>query len=447
MKRYFGPFKRRTKNEVVTEAVELNGTRSDYNGSQLTGGVTYPGLIPPEHHFYDSLITPEFQKKQAEGYVIQCPFTIRRESYSASPGGFSITWKAGTNPQYTSIYRNLCPMFQGHILKLGATVPEGRKAAMDEALTRVFAKANSGYADLLVDLFEIRSTIQMFAKAVRTLLALVATPGAFLDLAVAHVRGTERYVRIPPNGKRIPVTSLEGLWCELRFGWRPLLGTLEGVIKALSAIDLDKIRRVTYRATEEVNKIETNVTEVKENYTYGCVVLTNEVLVRHTEELRYRASFRAGILLEDTMSLQRALGLDARAIPIAAWDLVPYSFIVDRFVNIGNWIRSLRPIPHSEFGGSWVTERFTVEHRLRTEYLAVSRSCGAGTEYRHYNRTSGYAEGTAKVEGYTRSIHEHAPSLPTLRHDWSELQNLYNLVDALMLAIQRARPVFNNRRN
>jgi hypothetical protein len=334
-------------------------------------------------------------------------------------------------------------MFQedpwGYKLHFNRSLPESRSAASSEALSRAFSKANTGNVDLLIDLVQYKSLVDMFVKAAKTLLLLVRTPGAFLDLVKAHVKGNERYVRIPPSGKKVPVTSLEGLWCELRFGWRPLLGTLEGIVDVANRADLDQARRITYRATEEVDFFEEESSTWTLDWTTGCLVI-NEPVRKYTESLSYKSKFRAGILLEESTSMWRALGLDTRAIPIAVWDLVPYSFIVDRFVNVGNWLRSLRPIPSKEFGGSWVAERFTVEHRLRTEFLPISRSCGTGTAYRYYYRSSGFEEGLAKVEGYIRSIHEQAPLLPTLRHDWSKLNNIYNLIDAIMLAIQRARP-------
>lgn len=450
MKRYMGPFERKTKTDIVTPGTPLNGIQH-YNIGAPNESIEYvPGSIPDATRYYDTFITPRFEKLVGEGYIIQCPFTLVNTSFSALPGTYGTQQKEGDRATVTHSYSNICTMFQGgrgwYAMKLNPYSFPGRQAAATEALTRAYAKANSGDADLLIDLIQFRSMIDMFMKAGKTLLALVRTPGAFLDLVKAHLRGDERYVRIPPSGKKVPVSSLEGLWCELRFGWRPLLSTLEGIVDAFNRTDLDQARRITYRATEEIDYVQEEVSTGTLVWTFGCLVI-NEPVRTYTENLTYRSSFRAGVLLEDSTSMWRALGLDSREIPIALWDCVPYSFIVDRFVNVGNWLRSLRPIPSKDFGGSWVAERFTVEHRLRTEFLPFSRSCGTGTEYRYHTRFPGFEEGLTKIEGYVRSIHESAPLLPTLRHDWSKLQNLYNLIDAIMLAIQSARPAFNGRRN
>lgn len=451
MKRYHGPFNRVTKNDVTAESVPLTGLIRYYVGLPNAYTQEIPGSVPASTEYYDTLLTPKFNKLVGEGWIIQNPFTKVRTTFSAAPGSYSELMTAGTSPQVNHQYTNLCPMFQQptgyYKLALGPAMPSMRESAKSEALSRVFAKANTGNADLLVDLVQYRSMVNMFTKAVKTLIALVRTPGAFLDLVKAHLRGNERYVRIPPNGKKVPVTSLEGLWCELRFGWRPLLGTIEGIADAFNRYDLDQAKRTTYRATEEVNFKDEVVKTDRLTWTYGCLVLTDVPVRKHTETVSYESNFRAGVLIEDSTSMYRALGLDERAIPIALWDCIPYSFIVDRFINVGNWLRSLRPIPTKEFGGAWVAERFTVVHRLRTEFLSYSGFCGSGTTFRSYTRTPGYCEGSAQIEGYVRSIHEHAPLLPTLRHDWSELKNTYNLIDVAMLAIQRLRPDTNKRRN
>jgi len=441
MKRYFGPFERKFKTDIWGGSEDNSVSTLNY-GAPNQSTVIGRGYVPPNTSSYDTLITRNFNKLKDEGYIIQCPFTRIMTTYENRPGSFTERLVAGTVPTITEHrYTNLNPFFQGYSNELGLSDPQwGLSAAQDEALTRAFSKANSGNADLLIDLSQIRQTISMFASAGRTFCALVKAPGAFVDLVKARERDSKRKVRIPPHGRRVPVVSLSGLWCEGRFGWRPLMSTLEGIQEALIRDGLNQAKRVTYRATEEVKHHETKTRVSTLTWTTGALVFTNEPIVVYTEEASYEGSFRAGVLLEEAQDLWRALGLDARAIPIAIWDIIPLSFIVDRFVNIGNWIRSLRPIPSREFGGGWVTERATITHSLKTEYLPLSRSAGSGSSYRFYTRTAGQAYGAAKIDRIVRSIHERPSCLPVLRHDWLELKDLYNLVDAVMLVVQRAKP-------
>lgn len=442
LKRYPGPFKRVIRNEIVTDPVEVIAQMT-YNRPPLAPTYNYwSGEIPAAVQYYDSYLTPHFNKLVDDGWIIQCPFVRTRVSSSICPGNIRVDYRTGTSPA-SDVLTNFCTFIHSDLAYgwkplYSVHVAPGRDAAHSEALTRAFAKANSGNADLLIELSQLKKTVAMFVKACKTFVALLRSPGAFLDLVREHLRGTERYVRIPPHGRKVPITSLEGLWCELRFGWRPLLASLQGVIDALNRDDLGRPKRSTYRATENVDTTEKSVTIYNTKHSTGCLVV-DEPAFRHTETLRYNAEFRAGILLEDSATLLSALGLDARSIPIALWDCIPYSFIVDRFINVGNYIRSLRPVSPGNFGGAWVAERFTVEHGLYTEFLPVSKSCGSGTSYRSFIRSPGYCQGSTTIEGYTRVIHDSPPLTPTLRHDWSELVDIYNLVDAAMLAIQLAR--------
>jgi hypothetical protein len=51
----------------------------------------------------------------------------------------------------------------------------------------------------------------------------------------------------------------------------------------------------------------------------------------------------------------RMLGLRDQDIPVTVWELVPWSFVVDWFVNVGDWIQAVTPNPSVTVKGSWTT--------------------------------------------------------------------------------------------
>lgn len=55
-----------------------------------------------------------------------------------------------------------------------------------------------------------------------------------------------------------------------------------------------------------------------------------------------------------------ARGLDPFRLPALAWELIPLSFVVDRFVNIGNWLTSHRYNPNTNYLGNTVSRRYRV---------------------------------------------------------------------------------------
>lgn len=436
IKRYKGPFRQKSKSLITVPAEQV--MRSDrhayYNQAPFTRYT--PGINPASYVDFMTLITPEFRKLQADDWVIQCPYHRIQEVNSYVPCGITSTLYNGTNPVQvsSSVSTNMVEALQGSTAfpSIGSGFQTGLDRARDEVLTRVYSKANSANADMIIELTQLMSTGKMFLGAGRTLLSLATNANAFLRKPGLFLRrGEDRKIRIPPDGREVNLSSLAGWWCELRFGWGPLLYTILGIQEALARDDLDTVKRITYRALEEYQYVaeKTNVVPVTYN------TFTTNFL--YTTKIEYKSNLRAGILVEDGFTLARALGLDVRYIPIALWDAVPLSFIVDRFINCGNYIRSLQPIPATAFGGSWVVEKFDVTTTRKAEYVAMDKSSGSGSTYKRWAITGGTNSATQQRIGTVRTIYEQSPLLPTLRHDWSQFKNLYNLIDAIMLAIQR----------
>lgn len=443
MKRYLGPFVSKTKKTILSPAQPLTAVNRILQGSPSAATYYTAGFVPAAEKVLHTQVTPKFWKRKAEGYIIQCPYSCVTSRYIAVPGSYQETQStvsnAGVPTSSYNQYTNLCAVFQGSQPLVSITGnPSERSRAYDEALTRAFSKANSPDADLLIDLSQIKGTFDMFISAGKILLALATNRKNFAKVGKAILYGQDRDVTILPSGRTVRVSTLDGLWCEARFGWGPLWGTIEGVLEALSRTDLDINKRVTYRTSEEAIFEDTKTSEYLLNWTFGPLVFSNVPVVRRLDTVRIESVFRAGILLEKSVSLREAVGLDASQIGIAAWDLVPWSFIVDRFLNIGNYIRSLTPISALSFGGAWVTERFSTVFRHEVEYIALSRSgTDANGESFHYSRTAGRSSAMIEISGTKRFIHETPPSAPVLRHDWSSILSLLNTIDGLMLAIQQ----------
>lgn len=431
---YEGPVKRTIKTEEISPRQRLVEVSTFYD--QPPGTVTTSsseGYLPASTRFYDSTAVKNWRALMEEGWIINNPFTTLRTVWSATPCSLqdefwneSSWWKHWSNT-HSNVVSSI------NIAESFPEIPSdnyGWESARDEAVTRVFAKANAGNADLLVDLFQIRETVQMFVNALRTCLALVQSKGAFAQILEAILSHSNRRVRVPLEGRDVLLRTLSGLWCELRFGWRPLLGTLDGIVEAIQSMNGDT-KRVTYRASEEYTFRKENVLETTSTQNGFSLPVIKKVRVD------FRSTFRAGILLEETPALAHALGLELAQVPYALWDCVPWSFIWDRFVNIGNFIRSLRPIPTSRFCGAWVVERFERNILRQCEYVAGDQSSGSGSSYKRWARSGGTSTVLEQTIGYQRIPVLRPPTLPVLRHDWSEFQNLYNLIDVLMLAIQR----------
>jgi hypothetical protein len=81
----------------------------------------------------------------------------------------------------------------------------------------------------------------------------------------------------------------------------------------------------------------------------GILLAESEYLMEQTVKVR------ANILYE--IDNRQHFGLSFQEIPIAVWELLPYSFVADWFFNIGDYVQAITPKPGVKLlGGSYTVE-------------------------------------------------------------------------------------------
>ena len=131
------------------------------------------------------------------------------------------------------------------------------------------------------------------------------------------------------------------LWLEFRYGWSPLVHDIVDTLKAMYAEDLRqeliKRERVTARGLAS-NKGQTSSTSSSSaNWAFGTLTATSVA--------EHECTVRAYILYEPiaNFGLRRLNDFGAFDVPRAIWELVPWSFVIDWFIPIGDWLGALTP--------------------------------------------------------------------------------------------------------
>lgn len=134
------------------------------------------------------------------------------------------------------------------------------------------------------------------------------------------------------------------LFLSYKMGVVPLLHDLEGAVKMLSQ---NKALRRTARSNEVLSVANTNVeTFVDDGMSWRLTKSSTRIL-----------SIRYGILYEDT-AVGRAVAQLGLSRPLtSAWELVPYSFVVDWFVGVGDWLDANQPSLASKTLCAWASTR------------------------------------------------------------------------------------------
>lgn len=164
------------------------------------------------------------------------------------------------------------------------------------------------------------------------------------------------------------VKAASDCWLEARLGWRPFLLEADAIMNELANGDFSE--RQTARGQSSAS--ESGQTSGWRNC-YGVEVYC-------VESSEVKCSVRTGILYEARVTPQQRFGLTWEAIPVSAWELIPFSFVVDWFVNVGDYIQAMTPKLGVKHLAGWTTvhtvcnsERVSSNARFYTDWT-VQRS-------------------------------------------------------------------------
>jgi len=289
--------------------------------------------------------------------------------------------------------------------------------AKELAITDAFAGVSEAVYLSGQDAAEARQTINMFVDYLRD--------------AVRLLRNV-RKLRINASG--LSAKELSNQWLRYRYGLRPLMYSIKQTIDAVQAIGRPPrctsrgFRRLSGSATTNLGTVNTT----RGNWVAGAVF---DVFGYHTRDVLVSA----GVLFENTirsMSYQQAFGLRVDDILPTAWELVPYSFVVDWFCNVGQIVRAWSPCSEGQILTSWVKV-----NRLDTVKLEFSnwRASPTYTEPdERLDRTGldiSMSDGSEVREYFTvtREARPERPVIPSveIRLDMAKLLDILTLIRQL----------------
>lgn len=226
-------------------------------------------------------------------------------------------------------------------------------SAADIAISQAFANIDVSEAMLLASLGELPETVSWAVGTIRKFIKLTKK----LKSKKKAARYLLELKKIPPKEYAETVANL---WLEYRYAVRPLFGEMENIMNALRK-KLDKSMRFTARGSHEAFvESDTDYDFVSSYYTYSG-----------TTNLKTQVKVRAGVMYTVNLKgsgVRELWGLDQ---PLESlWELVPFSFMVDWFLNVGDVLSSWTKSASAEVVGSWCT--LEVEENQFTGYSCVS---------------------------------------------------------------------------
>jgi hypothetical protein len=265
----------------------------------------------------------------------------------------------------------------------GGSVPNPK--ALDMAIARFVSNARSRMSPAQggVILGEIRETLHGIRHPAD---ALQRRLRSYLSTVKKRGRG----LRNASTSKKNAVVSQT--WLEYSFGWKPLLFDIRNSAEALAQI------MTGVRSLEPVRAQGSTRDNYVDDYDAGTIGFSFGSLSYRARAVRETHAYLYGAVdtsIDGNMpTVSSAFGLRPHDIIPTIWELIPYSFVVDYFSNIGDIISCATfATNYLAWWGSSVTTEVTSEtldfHDTTSYFqipnsLTTTGSCsGSGTKIKH----------------------------------------------------------------
>lgn len=305
------------------------------------------------------------------------------------------------------------------------SVPSSKTDELDrQARTKLLTGLKSQTVNLAQMYAERKQTSNLVLGTLRTLRSAGTAlhAGAFRDLYQVLGLGRpsysrERFLReLYWSDRR---KCIEGTWLELQYGWKPLLQDIHGSMEALVRTQFAK--PLKYKATAKFN--------VNDSRIIGQPGLPGPTITHEAsgfQVVKYVVEYRT---TNDVVSSAAQLGLLNPAQLV--WELLPYSFVVDWFLPVGQALSQL----DSTAGLSFFQGTKTVFTKGTTKASTVSVPTPSVYGPQGYD---GLKIGTREEVHMTRDVMSQfpAPALPVLKNPFSSV-HVANAIALLATSFKR----------
>lgn len=328
----------------------------------------------------NDVVTADFRKRIRNGEIINNPFNKSdTETYypPAAAHDRSFTMTDGVAPRgwVGTVVSGDIAMADTYCI--GTSVPgfssavvAERSRVIDLAVVKAHANIDTSEMLALATLAESRKTVDFFANSLMKLLKIIRAVRKLDALALK---------------RQFSKKELANMYMELRYAIRPLFYDVNGLLDSLEA-EVRSYDRKTFRGYASGS--------VKANDSVPDTPVGWELKATIARNCTYTVSARAGVLCSTNVTNAQIFGIDR--IAETAWELVPFSFIVDWFLNVGTAIAALTPNAGVVQRASWVTVK---EEITETNTMASIVSTLVG-----YDRTNSVSWSTKY--GYKQKLLE-----------------------------------------
>lgn len=359
-------------------------TQESFSRNRVSGSVTRPAMPDTTKKIYASgtgnfntvnearlggnrgqrsscsdIVTPMFSIRSNAGEIINNPFTKVVDTYDFGGTGPIVKyigsispWPVGTidlathttNQLHANARFVLDSGWDGWQIAIPPSIVDV-DSLQRKAKTTALSLVDASVATSLVSIGQLKQTI----------LSLISPLSAIRSyLSRWNVNSAGKLMRKSGDGF---VLASANEYLAFYYGLIPLVNDVKNLMAVANATISANQKRATARGSATGTK--TTIENVFGNRTSN---INSYIDTRFTRIDTVVA--KSGILYVPTVdTLQKSLGLRLSDVPFALFDLVPWSFLVDYFINLGSLIQALSPRVGVTYLACWDTVNYQMDWR------------------------------------------------------------------------------------
>lgn len=254
-------------------------------------------------------------------------------------------------------YHGANVLFNGADVGLEGTVLDERES---ELINKIRGKLNQKKTDLGVTAAEFHKTVDMVASTANRLYQAVTAvrrgnlPAFARALGInPTLRQTKRFQKRWNESKFGPPGSTEQFaaktWLEYTYGWKPLLNDVYTTAEAMAEVTVQRQNLVRWASANVQNSVTVHKVSPLRNW---IVDKTFTIQVSRQMKIAYKIDPGA-------LNAANVFGLTNPL--VIAWELVPFSFVADWFLPIGQALSDLTATCDLTWAGGFITRKYKMD--------------------------------------------------------------------------------------
>jgi hypothetical protein len=314
-------------NPLVKNSTRISAFEDFVSGSGQTPYSQSSVSFESYRRSFSSIATPNFRVKNKIGQLPVNPYSL--DLTETDDGQAYRGWDK--SPDFNHSWNTTSTKFPGFLV----SPPEHNALAYDKAVKRLIDAAESDIAgNIAQDFAQFGQTTRMIAQTCHRLTGAIRNvKRGRLDAALSYLTHGKSSPSRQGASATVHSKGIAENWLELQYGWKPLLMDVDGAMRSLANyISLETpLREIRSSAKARTRTVDPYWSTVNgKTLSLGYVINSQETKCklgcRYTVEDSQRAFFQQ-------LGFTNPINL--------AWEILPYSFVIDWFLPIGPYLSAM----------------------------------------------------------------------------------------------------------